>query len=303
MKFLPVFCLSLPLCLGAAFGQSFEVASVKPAGPLDPRKIMSGEQRIGKKVDKARVEYNSVGLTELICEAYKIKSFQLNGPDWLQGMGAPRFDIQAKMPEGATEDQIPQMLQGLLAERFGLKFHKDSKERNVYELVIAASGLKIKPSDAPAADAPDESGQGIKVSGNMQDGKGVTVKGGPGGGTTKVVPSADGKGMHMEMSKFPIQQLVEILSRLVDRPVVDKTGLKGDYQISLDLPVAAMMAMAGQMGGGPMPGGEGNKMAEASDPGTSIFESVQKMGLKLEPHKTALETIVVDHLDKVPTEN
>jgi uncharacterized protein (TIGR03435 family) len=291
------------LCVGFAYGQTFEVASVKPAGALDPRKIMSGEQRIGKKVDKARVEYHSVALGELVAEAYKVKSFQVVGPDWMQGMGAPRFDIQAKMPDGATEDQIPQMLQALLAERFGLKVHKESKERNVYELVVAKTGLKMKPSD-PLPATPEEPSEGVKVSGNMQDGKGVTVKGGPDGGTTHVTPSPDGKGMHIELSRLPIDKLVELLSRMVDRPVVDMTGLKGDYQVALDLPVAAMMAMAGAMSGAPPGGrGDGNAMAEASDPSTSIFDSVQKMGLKLDPHKGPLETIVVDHLEKTPTEN
>ena len=305
MKFLRGCSIPLIICLGSAYGQTFEVASVKPAGALDPRKIMSGEQRIGKKVDKARVEYFSVALGELIAEAYQVKSFQINGPDWLQGMGAPRFDIQAKMPEGSTESQIPQMLQALLAERFGLKIHKDNKERSVYDLVVAKTGLKMKPADALPA-TPEEPTQGIKVSGNMQDGKGVTVKGGPEGGTTRVAPMPDGKGMHIELSRLPIDRLVELLSRMVDRPVVDMTGLKGDYQVALDLPMNAMMAMAGAMGAGPGPGGRGggaNTMAEASDPGTSIFESVQKMGLKLEPHKGPLETIVVDHLEKTPTEN
>jgi uncharacterized protein (TIGR03435 family) len=304
MKFLRSSFILFGFCLGSALGQTltFEVASVKPAGTLNPQKIMSGEQRIGRKVDKARVEYNSVALGELIAEAYKVKSFQVSGPDWMSGgLGVPRFDIQAKMPAGATEDQIPQMLQALLAERFGLKIHKDSKERNIYELVVAKTGLKMKPSEA----TPEEPAPGINVSGNLQDGKGVTVKGGPDGGTTHVIPSADGKGMRIELSKLSVDRLVELLSRMVDRPVVDRTGLKGDYQVALELPMAAMMAMAGSMSGGPMPGrgGDGNRMVEASDPGTSIFESVDKLGLKLEARKGPLETIVVDHLEKAPTEN
>jgi uncharacterized protein (TIGR03435 family) len=115
----------------------------------------------------------------------------------------------------------------------------------------------------------------------------------------------DNRNMHMEMGKVPMDTLVQLLSRLVDRPVVDMTGLKGDYQIALDLPMPAMMALAGAEGGGAprRAGGDGNRMAEASDPGTSVFESVQKLGLKLEPGKGPLETIVVDHLEKTPTEN
>jgi uncharacterized protein (TIGR03435 family) len=308
MKFLRFSSSILGLCLGLASAQTapapltFDVASVKSAGPLDPRRIMSGEQRVGKKVDKARVEYNSASLGFLIAEAYNVKPYQVTGPDWLDGMSAPRFDIQARLPEGATEAQIPQMLQALLTERFGLKFHKSSKDRNVYDLVIAKTGLKIQPAEAPPATAPEEPQQGIKVSGNMQDGKGVTVRGGPNGGTTKVVPLPDGKGMHIELS-LAMDALVQLLTRMVDRPVVDMTELKGSYQVALDLPMAAMMAMAGGMAGGPPGGGDAGKMAEASDPGASIFESVQKMGLALEAHKGPLEFIVIDHLEKTPTEN
>jgi uncharacterized protein (TIGR03435 family) len=310
MKFLKVSCTTLLFCLGAAYGQktpatlAFEVASVKPAGPLDPQKIMSGQMKIGKKVDKARVEYSSMSLDMLVADAYKVKSYQLVGPDWMSGMSAPRFDIQAKMPDGATEEQIPEMMQALLAERFGLKIHKETKEQNIYALVVAKTGLKMKPADAPPEGPEDPNQPGFKMSGNIQDGKGVTVNAGR-NGTTKVSMSPDMKTIHMEMSKVPINGLIEMLTRMVDRPVVDMTELKGDYQVALDLPLQAMMAMAGQMGALPGGGGGGdsNKMVEASDPGSSIFESVQKLGLKLEPRKGPVENIVIDHLEKAPTEN
>ena len=77
---LPLFCIAAVVCLGGAYGQTaltFEVASVKPAGALNPQMIMSGQQRIGKKVDKARVEYSTMSLSELLMEAYKIKTYQL----------------------------------------------------------------------------------------------------------------------------------------------------------------------------------------------------------------------------------
>src|SRR5579863_7377097 len=171
-------CGLLAFCLGAAYSQtvSFEVASVKPAGRIVPQRILTGEQRIGRTLDKARVEYSSVTLANLISEAYDIKSFQIAGPDFLQGMAAPRFNIQAKMPDGAGEAQIPQMLQSLLADRFGMKFHKESKERGIYTLVVAKGGVKMKSSDAPSAGDPETAAQGMQLSGNMENGKGLTVK-------------------------------------------------------------------------------------------------------------------------------
>jgi uncharacterized protein (TIGR03435 family) len=298
-----LFALTLGLCLSAAYGQTFEVASIKPAGPLDPQKIVSGQMKIGKKVDKARVEYSSMSLDALLMDAYEVKSYQLVGPSWIGGITAPRFDIQAKMPEGATEKDIPKMMQALLAERFGLKMHKSSKEQNIYALVVVKPGV-LKPAETIPETPEDPNQPGFKMSGNVQDGKGITVDAGR-NGKTKMNMSPDMKTMHMEIGKLPMLGLVELLTRMVDRPVVDMTELKGDYHVALDLPLSAMMAMAGQMmptgmGGG---GDGGNKMAEASDPGTSVFESVQKMGLKLEPRKGPMETIVVDHLEKAPTEN
>ena len=174
-------------------------------------------------------------------------------------MSAPRFDIQAKMPEGATEEQIPEMLQALLAERFGLKVHKSSKDTNVYALTVAKTGLKMKPAEAPPEAGPDDAPGGMKFSGNPTDGKGMTVNAGRNGGATHMTMNPDTKDMHMEFSKMPMTGFVQMLSVMVDRPVVDATDLKGDYQVALDLPMASMMRMAAAAGSGPPPG-ESNRM-------------------------------------------
>jgi len=104
----------------------------------------------------------------------------------------------------------------------------------------------------------------------------------------------------------------ELLTRFVDRPVLDMTEMKGSYQVALDLPMQDLMAVAraqGVMGGafgGPGGGAPGANTAvpAASDPsGSAIFSAVQKLGLKLDGRKAVVETIVVDHLEKTPTEN
>jgi uncharacterized protein (TIGR03435 family) len=81
--------------------------------------------------------------------AYKVKRHQVVAPDWVF---TERYDILAKMPEGSNKDQVPEMLQLLLAERFGLKFHRESKEQSIYALVVGKGGHKMK--EAP----PDEDG-------------------------------------------------------------------------------------------------------------------------------------------------
>src|SRR5205807_1143941 len=125
---------------------TFEVASIKPAGPLDPQKIMSGQMKIGMTVDNAQVTINSMALPELIMMAFRVKRYQLSGPNWLMtgGMSAERFDIKAKLPEGTTSEQAPEMLQALLAERFKLTFHRDKVDHNVYALVVGKYGPKMK---------------------------------------------------------------------------------------------------------------------------------------------------------------
>src|SRR5262249_50338977 len=147
-------CASIALAVSTAFAQApaakltFDVASIKPAGPMDPAAIMSGKAHIGMKVDGARVDIGMFALSDLIRTAYKLKTFELVSPDWMSGMSAQRWDIMAKMPPGATKEQVPQMLQVLLKERFNLEFHKETKEHAAYVLTVAKTGLKMQ--EAPA---------------------------------------------------------------------------------------------------------------------------------------------------------
>jgi uncharacterized protein (TIGR03435 family) len=301
---------------------AFDVASVKPAGPLNLGAMQAGKMpRIGMKVDGAIVDIGSFTLKDLIRTAYEVKDYQVSGPDWLGNpMSAERFNIQATLPEGATEKQVPQMLQTLLADRFKLVVHRETKDHPVYALVVAKGGPKMKEAepDPPASSTPTEPaepkkgetviGQGasqVRISGNMEGGKGVTMQGGPMGQMR--MSMADGR-MRMEASKANMTTLAETLTRFVDRPVVDMTDLKGNYQVVLDLAMDDLKNAAKAAGMGAMmgaPGGDGGKpSAEASEPaGSSIFTSLQQMGLKLEPRKTAMPVIVIDHLEKTPTEN
>jgi len=362
---------ALVLAAGALFAQTqaaapvFEVASVKPAPPLDPAKIVSGQLHVGMSVDAARVDIGNLSLADLIRIAYKVKPHQVVGPDW---MASQRFDILAKMPEGATKEQVPEMLQALLAERFKLTVHRDTKEHSVYALVVGKNGLKMKesvpdpsaPTPAPAASvAPAPTGTpaaaptgtpaaaptGTPAAGPTAappGGADAAPAGPPGRGgmvvgsgenQVRISPNSDGKGMtvasaqfgqmkismgeggvmRMEFPKLAMPMLADMLTRFTDRPVVDMTELKGNYQVGLDLSMeemrniarasgmAAGMMMPGPAGGG----GASTAPADLAPAGTSstIFTAVQALGLKLDPRKLPVETIVVDHLEKTPTEN
>jgi uncharacterized protein (TIGR03435 family) len=104
---------------------SFEVAVIKPAETITAATIASGKLHVGMNVEGSRVDIGYMSLADLIPLAFNLKPYQISGPDW---MGAQRFDILAKMPEGATKEQVPEMLQALLAERFQLKVHRENRE-------------------------------------------------------------------------------------------------------------------------------------------------------------------------------
>ena len=301
----------LVLAAGAALGQApgpgpaFEVASVKPAAPLDRSQMRSGQMHVGMKVDAARVDIGSMSLADLIRVAYRVKAYQVSGPDW---MASERFDVLAKLPEGASREQVPEMLQALLAERFKLTVHLESKEHAVYALVVGKNGPKLKES-APDADAPAGVGSAaldVSVSGRGENTQ-VSISGGP-IGTAHMSMGPNGT-MRLEAPKMTMAALADTLSRFFDRPVVDLTELKGTYQVALDLSMEDLRNAARTLGmiGPGMGAGRGGAQPPAdaaSDPaGLSIFAAVQQLGLKLEPRKVGIDLVVVDHLEKTPTEN
>jgi uncharacterized protein (TIGR03435 family) len=310
MRYLTVLASAILLPV-LAFGQtpavlSFEVATIKPAEAISPAMIVAGKLHIGMNVDGSRVDIGSMSLADLIPIAYKVKPYQISGPDW---MGTQRFDILAKLPEGATKEQVPEMMQALLAERFKLKIHRETRDQSVYALVVGKGPLKLKEA-APDPETPPEAAKGAIVMGtgnnqvqiNANNG-GATVTSAQ-GGTTKMAMSPTGQ-MRMEMSKVTMPAFVDMLSRLVDRPVVDMTELKGNYQLALDLSMSDLLNVARASGMavpglGAIPG----LPAGASDPsGGSIFASVQELGLKLDSRKAPLEFLVIDHMEKEPTDN
>jgi uncharacterized protein (TIGR03435 family) len=285
---------------------AFEVASVKPSPPLDVNAIMSGKMHVGMKTDAARVDIGFMSLADLIRIAYRVKPYQISGPDW---MGAQRFDIQAKMPEGASTDQVPELV-----------LHRDTAEHPVYALIVGKGGSKLKESAPdPAADAaPAEPPKGAITIGSGNDQVQITPQGGQGvaissaqSGKMRMTMSAEGT-MQLAMEKITMPALADALSPFLDRPVIDMTGLKGNYQVTLDLSVADLMTVARTSGfsipGMPsmpsIPVGSGRPADAASDPsGSAIFSAVQQLGLKLDPQKQPMERLIVDHLEKMPTEN
>jgi len=350
-------CLGLSLvvglCLatGAAFGQAapeaktapaaqaavakleFDVASVRPSAPLDMQKltvdIQAGKMpNIGMHVTGLRAEYNYLTLKQLITVAYKVKEYQITGPAWL---ATEHYDIVAKMPEGSTKDDAPKMLQTLLAERFKVVIHRETQDHPVLALVVGKGGPKLKESPvAPEPidpDTPLKPGE-MKVDGpdgpvritTHPDGTITENMGKQGTATIKV----DGQNIHLVADTVTMEGFADLLTAVMQmggggsKPVVDKTELKGNYQVAVDLSLAALMDMAraqiadmglsmpggaGAAGGGATSGTAANVASDPGGSGATVYASVEKLGLKLEQRKAPVEQLVVDSAEKTPTEN
>lgn len=301
------------LAAGSLLGQTpaFEVASIKPSEPITPAMVASGKLHAGVKIDGKRVDMGNASMMQLICRAYDVKSYQVSGPSWMQGAGLAglRFDIVANLPEGATKEQVPQMLQNLLAERFKLAIHRDSKDQAIYAMVVGKGPLKIKESGAPPA-APDGAAPNPAVTGSSsvsisQTKNGAVVSDGT-GKSQKMTPSPDGKSMRFEITGATLAELAEGLTPMADHPIVDMTGLAGKYDVTLEISMQDLMNAARAAGAAvppPAPADPSKPAEAASEPGGSLFTAIQALGLKLEPRKVPTPQIVVDHVEKMPTEN
>jgi len=284
-----------------AFGQaaaarpSFDVASIKAAAPPIYGKLMI---RMGG--DPGRIDYGNVSLKDIIRQAYDVHDYQISGPDWMNSI---RFDIVAKVPDGAPEDQVPLMWQTLLAERFKLQIHRETKELPMYALVVGKNGPKMKESEIDAngtADGGQGSGGPSPLPPVKMGKDGMPQL--PGGGRGPMI-LMNGRG-HVTAKMMNMSGLVDILARSVDRPVVDQTELKGSYDFNLDYTPDESTRMP-MPGGMPPPPGAGEMHgADSPDNGLSLFAALQaQLGLKLEAKKGPVELIVIDRVEKAPTEN
>ena len=262
----------------AALSYEFEVASIKPN--------KSGTNMIRLMFTPSGLSGTNVTLAMLIRTAYGVEENQISGgPSWLK---SDHYDIDAKM-DSPTADALHKlaedqgrlarqhMLQALLADRFKLAVHHDSKELSIYALVVAKNGPKLheaKPGDTypNGIKGPDGVGRG----GIMRMGRG-----------------------QLTGQALPLSALARLLTDQLGRTVVDKTGLPGNYDFTLQWTPDESQ---GAMFRGPDTGPQGS--APSADPsGPSLFTALQEqLGLKLESQKGPVETYVIDHAEK-PSEN
>lgn len=267
-------CLASLGVAGAQQAQNeprFDVASIKPSDP-NPSNTMF----IGMSADGAMVKYTNITLRDCIRGAYRVRNFQIVGPAW---MTSARFEIDAKLPPGAAPDQIPDMLRALLVERFKLEIRRETKEQKVYALSVGNGGAKLKPAEAKAGNnalkalGPDGRPRDAMMYGYTPERVSITA------------PSAT------------LASLVGLMSVFTARPVIDATGIEGQYEFKLLFAPDGNPGIASTFG----PGQEG--AAGTGEPPPSVFDAVKQYGLRLEPRKAPIEMITVTHLEKTPTDN
>jgi uncharacterized protein (TIGR03435 family) len=229
----------------------------------------------------------------LLMAAYDVKVFQIAGPAWLD---TERFEIDATMPSDTTQEQFRVMLQNLLAERFKLTAHRETRELPMYLLVVARNGPKMKESaETPALKIDDN-----LPSPNMPappkigaDGFPILLPRPPGFPIGMIMMNGRAR---LDAQHNTMQELAERLTSLTSRPVIDATALQAKYDFTLTyLPEGAPP---------PAPAGSGTPTVPEAEPLPDVFGAVQaQLGLKLEPKKGPMEMIVVDHVEKTPTGN
>lgn len=283
----PAALVLLPSLL--VFGQEFEVASIKPSAPS-----VQGQAIAGLHIDGALVRYSALSLKLYLGMAYDLENYRISAPDWT---ASDRWDIAAKLPDGSDPKQIPKMLQALLRDRFQMKMHREAKEFPVYGLIIGKGGLKLNESPPDSAGEGGESPkQSVSVAAT-QRGAGTVVTYGNGSYLTLGDNKFEGK-------KLPMSTIAAALARFADRPVVDMTDLKGSYDFTMEFSPedfrAIMIRAAIAQGSVVSP--DASKLVDASS-GDTLFNAVEKLGLKLEPRKAPIEMLVIDQALKTPTDN
>ena len=203
------------------------------------------------------------------------------------------LELNATLPAGTGIKDIPEMMQGMLVERFGLKFHRDKKDFQVYVLERGKKPLALKPSPVDEA-AIDRSSVNIAGTGSSQ---GVAVSLGNGASYT----FANGK---FEGKRLDIPTMVDTLAMYMNLPVVNQSNIDGYYDVSFEITqedYRAMLIRAGSASGMQLPPQLMQMAQIASTP--SLFDAIDGLGLKMDSRKVPLDVIVVEQVSKTPTEN
>jgi uncharacterized protein (TIGR03435 family) len=263
----------------------FEVASVRPYSVNQADSSVT----LGVRMDGAQVRIVGLTMRDLLGMAYRVKLYQLNGPDWI---ASERYDINAKLPAGVSPEKMPEMVQSLLSERFGVHLHREQKEMPVYVLQVGKPPLRLKESlvdpnaSPPTAVQVTGTGSAAGVSVNLGNGSSYTFAGGK-----------------FEAKKVTAGAIAAVLERFTDRPVMDRTELKGTYDFEFTVTpedTQTLMIRAAINAGVQLPP---QALRLVDNGGNPVETGAEQLGLKLDSRRLPVEMIVIDQVNKTPTDN
>jgi uncharacterized protein (TIGR03435 family) len=260
----------------------FEVASIKPSArpPTGP---------VGVRIGPTQARFTFGSLRAYIAAAYGVRDHQIAGPAW---MGTAMFDIIAKMPEDAAAlKQVPPMLRALLEERFRIRTHREPRELPVYALEVA-------PHGPPLVRLPDEAPPPGPFMAESGPGAGGRVTDLGDGGTFAV------GGNRFEATRVTMKALADLLAPFVDRPILDMTGLEGRYNVAVVLTPEDFQALMSRSvaAAGYVVSPEALRLAETAS-SVAVPDALARVGLKLRQQRAPIEVLVIDSIDRTPTEN
>jgi uncharacterized protein (TIGR03435 family) len=251
----------------------FEVASIKPAAP-DARGMFI------RTTPGGMVTVTNMSLKEIMVLAWRIQPYQITGGQpWVS---STRFDISAKPEVAPKQGDLQIMLQALLADRFQLVTHKETRELPIYALVLARKDGKLGPNMTAAKEGSCTKFDPAQPRTPPEPGKPPVLN----CGQQMMSPRS------LTAISVPVANIVPMLARMLGRTIVDKTGLTGSFDFQLEwTPDEAMQPP------------DAPKPAPSDMPGPSIFTALQEqLGLRLESQKGPVEILVIDKAEK-PSEN
>jgi uncharacterized protein (TIGR03435 family) len=260
----------------------FEVASIKPTSQLSPDIQGLGNVRI---LPGGHLLAEKVLLRYFIQNAYGTRPFQISGgPAWIN---SAHYDIDAKAGGNPNHSQMSLMMRALLEERFKLKLHHETKQLPVYQLIVTKSGPKLPEPKEGSCIAPDPN------AGPFPPAPGQPIA----CGRTLMMMSPSGA--QMRGGKVSMTDLVNILSNVLGRTVVDKTGFQGTFDVHLEFTPDETLGGLPTPPPGPSPSSDSIRSAASPDSHGNIFAAIQEqLGLKLESAKGPVDVLVIDSVER-----
>ncbi len=260
----------------------FDVASVKPTSQQGPDIQGNGNVRI---LPGGHLLAEKVLLRYFIQSAYELKPFQISGgPAWIN---SAHYDIDAKAEGNPNRSQMHLMMRVLLEDRFKLKLHHETKQLPVYEVIVAKGGPKLPQSKEGGCIAPDPNG------GPLPPAPGQPI---PCGRILMMMSSA---GAQMRGAKVSMADLVGILSNVLGRTVVDKSGFQGTFDVHLEFTPDETLGGLPTPPPAPLPAGDSVRSAPPPDSHGNIFAAMQEqLGLKLKSAKGPAHMLVIDSVER-----